>query len=232
MGDAGKKELPRTGMRRKGRVSGDGYAGYAKKRKSGPLTERQEKILVALLAVVDEWYGMTGNEVAYAIGMQDGSDRSAHDGRSVALSNRVNFSVSGLEKRGLVTYAPRRDKLSGTARRLTNEGIIEARRIKGMAESNTRIDLGDAPGDAEAVWVVEGYADIENLEPVKASEVSFAPGTEVMFPEEHEMYGGATATVKAVGLGTGMMAGEVVYDVLVEGTSETERITEYDLEAA
>lgn len=98
--------------------------------------------------------------------------------------------------------------------------------------NNTRADLGDAPGDAEAVWIVEGYTDTENLEPVKASEVSFAPGTQVMFPEEHEMYGGETATVQAVGIGSGVYEGQVVYDVLVEGTEVTERITEYDLEAA
>jgi hypothetical protein len=67
---------------------------------------------------------------------------------------------------------------------------------------------------------------------VKAEDVTWSPGETVRFPDEHEMYPDMEAVVKAVGRGTGMYAGEVVYDVLVAGTSGTERITESDLEEA
>lgn len=262
MSDASKKELPRTGMRRKGTVSGKGHAGYAKKMPapeqvrharrgdnitaSSPLSERMVECLLAMLALHggDDYYRPKGrqypatpNEVALQAGYSEGGYRrgngaAARGGWSgrMAPANRVNFALLGLEDRGMLWWGMRRDHLSGRAVSLTREGFdkaVQLRREKAMADGH-RTDVGEADGDVEAVWIVEGY-DPENLTPVKASEVMYAPGTTVMFSEDHEMYADEEGIVQAVGTGTGAHAGEVMYDVLVEGTSEAERVSEHEV---
>lgn len=98
-----------------------------------------------------------------------------------------------------------------------------------MSETAVRTDAETADTDEEAVWIVEGY-DPENLEPVRAGDVMYAPGVTVTFADEHEMYPGEEGVVQAVGKGTGFNAGGIVYDVLVEGTTDAERVSEHDLE--
>lgn len=93
-----------------------------------PLTERMEKILVVLLEA-DE--SMTGNQIGHALGFSHGmhGDRHSRRGKRMGAANRVNFAVTALKRRGLVTYARRRDGLSGSATMLTEAGEAEARRI-------------------------------------------------------------------------------------------------------
>lgn len=95
---------------------------------------------------------------------------------------------------------------------------------------SARTDAATADGLDEAVWIVEGY-DPENLDPCKAGDLMFTPGTAVQFSEDHEVYPGEEGIVQAAGKGTGMRAGGIVYDVLVEGTSEAERVSESELES-
>lgn len=88
----------------------------------------------------------------------------------------------------------------------------------------------DTPGDEIAVWVDGDYTDAENLAPIKAENVTFLPGTRVVFVEDHEMYPGESGTVKAVGQGQGTYSGDT-YDVLPDGCSDTERVALEDIEA-
>jgi hypothetical protein len=208
----------------------------ARKVPTGPLSERMEKVLVALLVHDPENRGLTNNRIGHLIGFRTGSDRLAHDGRMMGAANRVNACVMGLERRGLVCFARRRDGLSGTAYRLTPEGLIEARRIKSMELPEGYRTGAENPdlADVVAVWLEEGYTPEDgfedlNLEPVRAGDLDFLPGNNVEVEEEHEMYPGEPGVVKAAGKGTGLHGGEIVYDVLIEGTSHAERFTAQDL---
>lgn len=103
-----------------------------------PLTERMERILVALLEEDATPLGgrsMTGNALGQTLGFSHGmeGDRYSHNGKRMGAANRVNFAVSALKKRGLVGYAARNDGLSGGATRLTREGEAEAIRIRDRA---------------------------------------------------------------------------------------------------
>lgn len=100
---------------------------------AGPLSERMEKILVALYdggATSTAEFGMTGNEIGMTLGFETGSDRFSKTGKVMGPANRVNFAVSALERRGLVRFAARRGGLTGGARRLTVAGEAEVRRIR------------------------------------------------------------------------------------------------------
>lgn len=204
---------------------------------TGPLSLLMKRALVAMLPTVEEWYGMTGNEIGYALGFGAGDVKAHVSGaavsggctRSMGAAQRAIPVIIGLERRGLIQMASRRDGRSGTAYRLTTKGEQEARRI--MAEdTNERTDALTAPSDAEAVWIVEGYDTEGTLEPMRAAGVEFGPGDSVTIQDEHEMYGGEKGVVQAAGKGTGEFAGQIVYDVLVEGTSNAERFTADELE--
>lgn len=206
---------------------------------TGPLSPKSREVLVAMLREQDDYFGMTGNEIGYAVGHQQGDVKSHTGGaskysgvRSMGAAQKVIPVLIGLDRRGLIRMAARADGRSGTAYRLTDNGRKEAHKIMGeqAQEKGYRTDAAIADTDEEAVWVVEGY-DPENLAPVAAGDVSFAPGAEVTFPEGHEMYGGESGVVQAVGMGTGVYAGRVMYDVLVEGSDAAWRTSESELEA-
>lgn len=92
-----------------------------------PLTDRQRQVLEVLRAHSEteegRLYGLPANTIGHRIGFRTGSDRHAHDGRMMGAANRVNGSLQGLERRGLVGWGPRRDGLSGTAFKITQPGL-------------------------------------------------------------------------------------------------------------
>lgn len=209
---------------------------------TGPLSPKMREVLVAMFYGQDNlgYYGMTGNEIGSAVGHRQGDVKSHTGGakkysgvRSMGAAQKVIPVLIALDRRGLIRMATRQDGRAGTAYRLTDSGEKEARKIMSeqAQEKGYRTDLATADGDDVAVWIVEGY-DPENLEPVKAGECSFKPGDLLSFPEDHDVYPGEEGVVQAVGMGTGMREGEVLYDVLVEGTSDVERVSEYELEAS
>jgi hypothetical protein len=91
------------------------------------MTETMERILVLLLRAKrshtptreDAW---TCADIAYRLGFQTGSDRSAHDGRFMSPAQRVIGPVIALRKRGLLEHGHRPGGRSGTAYRLTPLG--------------------------------------------------------------------------------------------------------------
>lgn len=98
--------------------------------------------------------------------------------------------------------------------------------------SDLRTDISTAASDDTAVWVLaEADADGENLNPIRAGDVMYAPGTQVVFGEEHEMYPGEEGIVHAVGMGKGTYSGPT-YDVLPDGCSDAERVSEFGIEDA
>lgn len=79
---------------------------------------------------------LTGNDIALALGFQHGGRRrgSGAAGRGgwsgwMAPANRVIYTVNGLRKRGLVSFSHRPDGMSGTADRITDEGLTELDRL-------------------------------------------------------------------------------------------------------
>lgn len=204
---------------------------------TGPLSERMERVLVALLqdgATEARTYGMTGNEIGHALGFSQGDVKANGPGtgrgngpRSMGAAQKIIGCVIGLERRGLVRMASRKDKRTGTAYRLTTLGEQEARRL--MGETAVRTDFDTAGSDDTGVWGMPGYV-AEQVDPIRKADVSFAPGQKVTMPETHELYPDEEVTIQGVGEGKGMYAGGPVYDVLAEGSDETTRMTEREME--
>lgn len=209
---------------------------------TGPLSPGMRNVLVAMLSKYDDGsYGMTGNEIGYAVGYRSGEVKANVSGaaasggcvRSMGAAQRVIPVLVALDRRGLITMAARRDRRSGTAYRLTPAGFEMATKLREETKlSDTRTDAVTADGGDSAVWVIAESYEVENLDPCLASDISFLPGNDVTFPEDHEEYPGEEGTVQAVGKGKGMYAGEIVYDVLVDGTDYATRVTESQLEGA
>lgn len=90
-----------------------------------PLTLRMVEVIRAFDVKGDHVEAMTANAIAYACGFYTGQDknRHAHDGRRMAPAQRVIFPLTALRARGLVGFAERPDRLSGTAHTLTRAGI-------------------------------------------------------------------------------------------------------------
>jgi hypothetical protein len=83
-----------------------------------PLTERQQQI-VAFLA---ENPRSTPADIAYGIGITRGPMRRRGPWSGyMSPAQHVIGSLNGLGRRGLITFARRRDGLSGTAYSLTRE---------------------------------------------------------------------------------------------------------------
>lgn len=79
---------------------------------------------------------------------------------------------------------------------------------------------------------LEGY-EVEAATPIPDEEdpgVGFGAGDRVRVNDEHETYPGEEGVVQAVARGIGMREGQVVIDVLIDGTSEAERFEPYELE--
>lgn len=111
-----------------------------------PLAERQQKVLLILLAhegqddAVKAAYGMTPNDIGAELSLPavegggSGSGRgSGH--RVFGPAQRVISSLNGLRSRGLVDLGPRRDGRSGTAYSLTVDGRVEALKLSEPASA-------------------------------------------------------------------------------------------------
>jgi hypothetical protein len=113
--------------------------------------------------------------------------------------------LQALERGGLIRFAPRGDRLSGTAYRLTEAGRKEADK---MAE--------DKVG--------------ENMEPLdNPGDASFDVGQRVVMPEGHDVYPGEEVEIVARGKGKGFYGGSVVYDILADGSDESYRVRESEI---
>ena len=179
-----------------------------------------KQVMLALLKLHDRdpYRGRTGNEIGYACGFRSGSDRLAHDGRSMAVANRVNFAVTALEKRDLVGFARREDRKSGTAYRLTRAGITVAQALREESK------MSDAPA------VKPGY-EAENMEVVPMSQATFLPGEFVTIRDDDEVYPGERGEVLAVGTHEAF-GGSLAYDILIDGCSDPERFLESEIAEA
>lgn len=213
---------------------------------TGPLSPLMRKVVIAMYHTETggSHWGMTGNEIGYAVGFRGGEVKANVSGaaasggcvRSMGAAQKVIPVIVALDRRGLIAFAARRDGRSGTAYRLTPEGIKIAtelqKEMKVADTDTTRTDAKTADGGEKAVWVLDESVDAGNLDPIAAADIMFLPGDAVRIDDEHEMYPGEEGIVQSVGRGIGHFGGQPTYDVLVEGTSEAERFPESDLEAA
>lgn len=78
-----------------------------------------------------------------------------------------------------------------------------------------------------------GY-EVESATPIADEDdpgIGLSAGDRVEIDEDHEMYGGETGVVQAIARGQGAWDGQIVVDVLVEGTSDAERFSSEDVYA-
>jgi hypothetical protein len=80
----------------------------------------------------------------------------------------------------------------------------------------------------KTVLFVEGY-EAENLGPITPGDAMFQPGERVTITSGD--YEGEEGVVQAVGAGEGVYGGNIMADVLVDGTQYAERVPQEWLEA-
>jgi hypothetical protein len=178
---------------------------------TGPLTDRQRQVLTAMFEreKKETVYGMSGNEIGYAVGFRPG-DAMVRRGPAVKAmgpAQKVIGSMIGLERRGLIRWAARRDGRSGSAYRLTEKGKQE---VLGMEKQE---------------WG-------ENMEPLdNPGDALYEVGQRVVMVEDHDMYPEEEVKIVARGKGKGFYSGAIVYDILPDDVDESWRVRESDISA-
>lgn len=103
-----------------------------------PLTERQQAVLLILLARYEETgsslYGpnqMTPNEIGAKLDLPPARRARGPWAGNMGPAQRVIGTLNGLHNvRGLISHAQRRDGMSGSAYRLTQAGIERASALR------------------------------------------------------------------------------------------------------
>jgi hypothetical protein len=93
-----------------------------------PLTERQEKVLLVLLA---DQRPMAPNDIGYALRLPPVYRKRGPWAGMMGPAQRVIGTLFGLWSRGLIQHAERSDGLSGTAYLLTDAGTRAATALSG-----------------------------------------------------------------------------------------------------
>lgn len=114
-----------------------------------PLSDNMRGVLATLLqaraAYLDgrpgtrRGYPMTPNAIAMEMGITEGGRRMRGPwSGNMAPAQRIISALTALTKRGLIEYASRPDERSGSAYRLSDEGLVRAREL---AREDTRFEL-------------------------------------------------------------------------------------------